>query len=172
MSAISVVHHPFAGSSSENDTPFSFPYSSSEYGQESSTSASATFTLNPASSRPPSMHVQGLNIRTPKTSLKGGGSDRPLSGFNMSAFGDPAVDENEVSEKSTTAKARPSTNSARGLEVWREIFLTSTGRDKALVGVTKCPRLARANHKFLEIDTVLNQSVSSLSSALCFIPPS
>jgi hypothetical protein len=56
----------------------------------------------------------------------------------MSGFDDAEVDENETEkEKAIVAKARPSSSKARGLEVWREVFLTSTGRDKALVGVTE-----------------------------------
>ncbi|PVG04153.1 hypothetical protein CPB86DRAFT_778404 [Serendipita vermifera] len=132
MSSISVVHHPFAGGSTEQSSPFNFPYSSSEYSNEGSSSVSATFTVNPASSRPPSTSASStLRNRTPRTSIVGNSTSRPASMFEMSSYTGNAIEETDNAIELASSPAE-STKSVRGIEVWREIFLTSTGRDKAL----------------------------------------
>lgn len=130
MSSISVVHHPFSESMSDQNSPFSFPYSSSEYGQEGPQSSSATFTVNPASSRPPSTAASvNLKTRTPRTSLLGSNADRPGSVFD---YGGSSLQEKDEQEGTVSPISRRS-RVVRNIEVWREMFTTSNGRDKALV---------------------------------------
>jgi hypothetical protein len=133
MSSISVAHSPFAESTSEQNSPFSFPYSSSEYGHEGPSSASATFTINPASSRPPSTAASlNLRTRTPRTSLIGNNADRPESVFDAPIYGGASIHEKDGQEGPVSPITRHS-RAVRNIEVWREIFTTSNGRDKALV---------------------------------------
>ncbi|KIM27585.1 hypothetical protein M408DRAFT_330017 [Serendipita vermifera MAFF 305830] len=132
MSSISVVHHPFSDSMSDQNSPFSFPYTSTEHGQEGSQPASATFTINPASSRPPSTAASlNLKARTPKTSLIGSNADRPGSVFDMPSFGAPSIHEKDENSAPSFPISRRS-KAVRAIEVWREMFSSSNGRDKAL----------------------------------------
>ncbi|KAG8787351.1 hypothetical protein FRC15_009457 [Serendipita sp. 397] len=132
MSSISVLH-PLGGGASDQDSSFSYPYSSSDYGHERSGSSSATFALNPASSRPPSTAASlNLRTRTPRTSIIGNFTDGVnKSPFDMSTYGEANEKEEASSETNELAPTKP-TKSVRTIEIWKEIFLTSTGRDKAL----------------------------------------
>lgn len=49
----------------------------------------------------------------------------------MSSFGEPPLNEKEALEASSRP-AESTSKSVRMIEVWRELFITSTGRDKAL----------------------------------------
>jgi len=133
MSSISVVHHPFADSTSEQNSLFSFPYSSSEYGPEGSSSTSATFTINPASSRPPPTTASlNLRNRTPRTSLIGNNADKPASVFDMAGYDAASLQEKDGQEEPASPIGRRA-RVIRHIEVWKEMFATSNGRDKALV---------------------------------------
>jgi hypothetical protein len=129
MSSTSGVNYPYGSSTSDQHSPFPFQYHSPDYNNEGPSSSSATFTINPASSRPTSM---SLKTRTPRTSLVGSHAERPASAFEMSIYGEPAINEKEALEASSPT-AEGNSKPVRVIEVWRELFLTSTGRDKALV---------------------------------------
>ena len=173
MSSISVVHHPFSESTSDQqNSPFSFPYSSSEYGQEGPQSSSATFTINPASSRPPSTAASmNLKKRTPRTSLIGSNADRPGSVFDMPSYGGPSFDEKDEQERAVSSISRRS-RVVRNIEVWREMFTTSNGRDKALVCHFRLYTLVIIAHTLLETDTVFYPRLSLLPCAFLKISSS
>ena len=158
---MSVVNHPYGGSTSDQHSPFAFPYQSSEYNNEGPSSSSATFTINPASSRPPSMSLQ---TRTPRTSLVGSHAERPTSAFEMSNYGEPAINEKEALEASSLT-AESNSKAVRIIEVWRELFLTSTGRDKALVR-TSIVRYQRDIDTFTETTPILHKALSLIPSSL------
>jgi hypothetical protein len=158
MSSISGVNHPYGSSTSDQHSQFPFHYP--DYSNEGPSSSSATFTINPASSRPPSI---SLKTRTPRTSLVGSHAERPTSAFEMSNYGEPAINEKEALEASSPT-AESNSKPVRIIEVWRELFLTSTGRDKALVRTS-----TMAYQR--EIDT-FTETAPVLHKALSLIPPS
>ena len=73
-----------------------------------------------------------LRTRTPRTSIIGSNLDRPKSAYDAMNFGDLTIDEKEPLEIHEEVVA-PASKSVRAIEIWREMFLTSNGRDKALV---------------------------------------
>lgn len=88
---------------------------------------SASFTMNPLSSHPP---------RTPRTSII---SNHNATGLGRSAYDTreevegedrDAVEELEIDEEDRVKEAE---SRVRREDVWREIFFTSYGRDKAFV---------------------------------------
>lgn len=89
---------------------------------------SASFTMNPLSSHPP---------RTPRTSII---SNNNATGFGGSVYDTKeetegenrdAVEESEIDEEEDRVKEAE--GRIRKEDVWREMFLTSYGRDKAFV---------------------------------------
>lgn len=87
--------------------------------------------MNPASSHPPSRGGSiSLKARTPRTSLIGPGAGP--SEKDADVYGEKSLEEDEpvpISSNGLTYR----NGSVRVQEVWRELFLTSNGRDKGLV---------------------------------------
>jgi hypothetical protein len=81
---------------------------------------SASFTMNPLSSHPP---------RTPRTSLVSSGGG--VSAKKEMATEQETVESSEIDEEEDRVKETERRISKE--EVWREIILTSYGRDKAFV---------------------------------------
>ncbi|KAF7352932.1 hypothetical protein MVEN_01260500 [Mycena venus] len=107
--------HAAADSSSHNGGQF---YSSFD--------ANSSFQMNPLSSHPP---------RTPRTSIVTSGSHV----YGASIYDtkeepqEPPIDEEDELEEGTE-QLKQAEMRVRKEEVWREMFLTSNGRDKAFVG--------------------------------------
>ena len=115
MSSISFPNHRSSGSHEDQFYTPEFDNSS--------------FQMNPLSSHPP---------RTPRTSIVANSSNNYSNGKYQSSnednrekleVEDIEIDEEEESVKSAERKIRKE-------EVWREMFLTSSGRDKAFVSMT------------------------------------
>lgn len=137
MSSIS-ISHPFpAQDNNDHNSPFSFPFASQH--THNGSSAGATFTVNPASSHPPSRGGSiSFKTRTPRTSIINSHVDEEKPAktppYEVNVYGeDGEVQELQVTEKAPSAPSRKSKGRAPVQEVWKEMFLTSNGRDKALV---------------------------------------
>jgi hypothetical protein len=136
MSSIS-ISHPFPSQDiNDHNSPFSFPFASQHI--QDGSSAGATFTVNPASSHPPSRGGSiSLKTRTPRTSIINSHVDgeKPAKTltYEVTAYGEE--EEAQVTESVPSAPSRKSRGRVRVRvqEVWKEMFLTSNGRDKALV---------------------------------------
>lgn len=126
MSSIS-VSHPFPSQdNNDHNSPFSYHFGS-QHTQDGS-SAGASFTVNPASSHPPSRGGSiSLKTRTPRTSIIGEKS------VGISTYEGTAYGEEEEVQNVPVAPRRKSKPRVRLQEVWKEMFLSSNGRDKALV---------------------------------------
>jgi len=137
MASIS-INHPFPShDNNDHNSPFSFPFAS-QHTQDAS-SAGATFTVNPASSHPPSRGGSiSLKTRTPRTSIINsyvdGEKPAGIPTYEVTAYGEEA--EVQVTESVPSAPSRKPKGRVRLQEVWKEMFLTSNGRDKALVSAT------------------------------------
>ncbi|KAJ7742424.1 hypothetical protein DFH07DRAFT_964472 [Mycena maculata] len=116
----------------------SFPEEHEEHGEQqnghgnaqfysSAFDTSASFQMNPLSSHPP---------RTPRTSIINNSSSSQYV-YGSSVYDskeqpqEPAVEEEEVELDEGTEQLRQAEARVRREEVWREMFLTSNGRDKA-----------------------------------------
>ena len=134
MSSIS-ISHPFPPQDvNDHNSPFSFPFASQHIPDGSS--AGATFTVNPASSHPPSRGGSiSLKSRTPRTSIIGphvdGEKAERVSTYEVTAYGEE--EGLQVTESVPSAPSRRSKPRVRLQEVWKDMVLTSNGRDKALV---------------------------------------
>ena len=137
MSSIS-ISHPFPSQdNNDHNSPFSFPFASQH--THVGSSAGATFTVNPASSHPPSRGGSiSFKTRTPRTSIINSHVDEEkpekTAPYEVNVYGEEGeVQEVQAIEKAPSAPSRKSRGQARVQEVWKEMFLTSNGRDKALV---------------------------------------
>ncbi|KAJ7507582.1 hypothetical protein B0H11DRAFT_130965 [Mycena galericulata] len=87
--------------------------------------ASASFQMNPLSSHPP---------RTPRTSVSNSSHNMygasPYESTKEEPL-EPPIDEEEVELEEGTEELRQAEARVRKEEVWRDMFLTSNGRDKA-----------------------------------------
>lgn len=110
--------------------PDHLPHSSRSNGDSQFYSAaydtSASFTMNPLSSHPP---------RTPRTSVIANNTQSfHTGGFDTEKDAeeqDAVEEESEIDEEEDRTKAAE--RKVRREDVWREMFLTSYGRDKAFV---------------------------------------
>jgi hypothetical protein len=121
MSSITFPHSDHAsGPSSAHDQYYAPPFD-----------ASSSFHMNPLSSHPP---------RTPRTSIISSSSHT----YNSSLFEskeEPQVhavvetdDDEDEDDHKGNSKTQEVEDHVRREAVWRELFLTSNGRDKAFVG--------------------------------------
>jgi hypothetical protein len=131
MSSIS-ISHPFPShDKTDHNSVFSFPFASQH--THDGSSAGATFTVNPASSHPPSRGGSvSFKTRTPRTSIINSHveGEKPAETSTYEANFEEKV---QVTERVPSAPSRKSRGRVRVQEVWKEMFLTSNGRDKALV---------------------------------------
>jgi hypothetical protein len=131
MSSIS-ISHPFPSQdNNDHNSPFSFPFASQHI--QDGSSSGATFVVNPASAHPPEalMSLEGEGRRERKSSRYshvGGEKSTRASITEVTAYGEEA--EMQVAESVPNRKSK---GRVRLQEVWKEMFLTSNGRDKALV---------------------------------------
>lgn len=133
MSSIS-ISHPFPSQENDHNSPFSFPFAS-QHVQDGS-SAGATFIVNPASSHPPSRGGSiSLKARTPRTSIISSHVDeeKPAKAPAYEVIAHGEEEEAQVTESVPSAPRGKSKGRVALQEVWKEMFLTSNGRDKALV---------------------------------------
>ena len=134
MSSIS-ISHPFpVQDNNDHNSPFSFPFASQH--THDGSSAGATFTVNPASSHPPSRGGSvSFKTRTPRTSIINSHVDeeKPTKAPTYEVNAYKEGEELQVTETVSSPPTRKSKGRARVQEVWKEMFLTSNGRDKALV---------------------------------------
>lgn len=87
---------------------------------------SSSFQINPLSSHPP---------RTPRTSIVANSSSNTYSNETNEDIPEKVcIDDIEIDEEEEKVKAAE--KRIRKEEVWREMFLTSVGRDKAFVSST------------------------------------
>lgn len=136
MASIS-ISHPFPSQdNNDHNNPFSVLFAPQH--THDGSSAGATFTVNPASSHPPSRGGSvSFKARTPRTSIINSHVDeeKPANKppYEINVYGEEEVQEVQVTEKAISVPSRKSKGRARVQEVWKEMFLTSNGRDKALV---------------------------------------
>jgi len=125
-------------------TPISFPSENHFQGinedlqhYSAAFDTSASFTMNPLSSHPP---------RTPRTSQKGEQESRKI------------VQRMDMDEEERRVRKE---------DVWREVFLTSYGRDKAFVGGLFLLNLI-LRRWMVESDSVFYSCVSTVPWASCY----
>ncbi|KAF7981633.1 hypothetical protein HWV62_32724 [Athelia sp. TMB] len=120
MSAISFPHHSAGSGSGDHEEHGFYPPPSSSY------DSSSGFQMNPLSAHPP---------RTPRASLVSGhshvyGADIYQTPHEAEAPSTIAEEEEEERERE---KVPEKVQKVRKEDIWRELLLTSTGRDKAFV---------------------------------------
>lgn len=122
MSAISFPHHPEGSGSGEHDMHGFYPPPSSSF------DGSSSFQMNPLSAHPP---------RTPRVSMVGAHSH--VYGTDIyqtpNDTGAPSTIEEEGEEEEKES-VQVKVHKIRKENIWREMLLTSTGRDKAFVSTT------------------------------------
>jgi len=87
----------------------------------------SSFQINPLSSHPP---------RTPRTSIVANSSNAYSNGtYEKKEDAEERVDIEDIEIEDEEEKVKVAEKRIRKEEVWREMFLTSAGRDKAFVSV-------------------------------------
>ena len=147
MSSISFPNHstPSLGSSSQHEDPY---YSPNGF------DASSSFQMNPLSSHPP---------RTPRTSIISNASTYQAStiGGHDDHTEKVDIDENDFDEEEE--RVREVEKKVWKEDIWKEIILTSNGRDKALVSFERCTRfLTPSLQSQIETNTVFNTRIPSV----------
>lgn len=134
-------HQSSEPSSSDHDTHGFYPPPSFD--------GNSSFQMNPLSSHPP---------RTPRASLIVTHSQVYGTDIYEDAEGkrEQSIDvEEEIDDEAVNVQ-----HQVRKEDIWREIILTSTGRDKAFVSRPKHVELNIFTHHILETDTILHPCLS------------
>jgi hypothetical protein len=113
-----------------------------------------SFQMNPLSSHPP---------RTPRTSIVANSSNTYPNGHyqNLDADNQEKVDVEDIEIDEEEEKIKSTERKIKKEEVWREIFLTSAGRDKAFKLIQYSIRLGLAFHLSLTTSRLLRRPTQS-----------
>ncbi|KZP24651.1 hypothetical protein FIBSPDRAFT_821974 [Athelia psychrophila] len=144
MSAISFPHHPEGSGSGEHDMHGFYPPPSSSF------DGSSSFQMNPLSAHPP---------RTPRVSMVGAHSH--VYGTDIyqtpNDTGAPSTIEEEGEEEEKES-VQVKVHKIRKENIWREMLLTSTGRDKAFKLIQYGIRVYLLFHLSLRTSKLLRKS--------------